>query len=84
MSSKVMTREEIQAERMRLGAMIAMLELQCPHAVYEVSKNDTEDVGFGGDLWYDCFCHDCYKQWTVYPNSVNFEEVKEKYESLNV
>lgn len=83
MPLKAKTREEIQAERMRLGAMIVMLELQCPHAVYEVSKDGTI-YDWRTEVWYDCFCHDCYKQWTVYESSSDFKEVKEKYESGNV
>ena len=34
-----MTREEIQKERMRLGAEIAVLDLKCPHEVYEIDEH---------------------------------------------
>ena len=39
-----MTREEIQEERMRLGAAIAFLELKCPHEVYEIDKEITNYI----------------------------------------
>ena len=56
-----MTREEIQQERMRLGAMLAELELKCPHEVYDIDE-DVQVYDWRSETWYNCFCHDCYKQ----------------------
>lgn len=77
-----MTREEIQQERMRLGAMIAELELKCPHEVYDIDE-EVQVYDWRSETWYNCFCHDCYKQWTVYGNNKTFKRVKEEYESSN-
>lgn len=74
------SRKSIQEERMRLGAAIAMLEAKCPHEVYEIEKEQT-DYDWRSEVWYNCFCHDCYKQWTVYEDSSTFKQVKEKYEN---
>lgn len=76
-----MTREEIQKERMRLGAEIAALELKCSHEVYEVEEYE-QVYDWRSEVWYNCFCHDCYKQWTVYQSSKNFDKVREKYKLL--
>ena len=79
MSESVMTREDIQRERQRLGVEIALLELKCPHEVYEIEKQETV-YDWRSEVWYDCFCHDCYKQWTVYEGDKTFQKVKEKHE----
>lgn len=78
-----MTREEIQKERMRLGAMQAELELKCPHEVYDIDEV-VQVYDWRSEVWYNCFCHHCYKQWTVYDNSKDFSKVKEEYERRNM
>lgn len=78
-----MTREEIQKERMRIGLELALLELKCPHQVYEIEKHE-EIYDWRSETWYNCFCHDCYKTWTVYENSKEFKQVKEKHDSTNI
>ena len=78
-----MTREAIQQERIRLGAALALLETKCPHEVYDIEE-DTTVYDWRSETWYNCFCHDCYKQWVVYENSKTFKQVKEEYESRNI
>ena len=55
-----MDREDIQRERQRLGILVSILESKCPHEVYEVEKQETV-YDWRSEVWYDCFCHDCYK-----------------------
>ena len=78
-----MTHEEIKQERMRLGALVAELEARCPHEVYEIEEH-REVYDWRSEVWYNCFCHDCHKQWTVFENSSTFHQVKEKYESCDI
>lgn len=72
-------RKRIQEERMMLGAKIAALELSCPHEVYEIERED-QVYDWRSETWYNCFCHDCYKQWTVFENSKDFKEVAKEFE----
>ena len=78
-----MTREEIRQERARLAAEILHLELKCPHEFCEIEKQE-EVYDWRSEVWYNCFCHDCYKTWTVFENSKEFKQVKEKYDSTNI